>query len=332
MTRAYLIILKRPNQNHSPADFSSNQPAFFISMLGNSQNDIEPAYLSQLHLFNANFSIVPRHSLINFIHSLSGRQSLAIRFKSCSCNGLPSKSSADSCCCPLASNCTRSSDSPLRAPKRPGCPPCQCLRLDSPIARLRDLQEPTKMCVGKFVSCGRLTLAGTDSLKPPASNTFLQVLAIGKGIFNYTCAGVPPESPPEFDAQYTELYDAAPLISVLPDEETFHSLVPMILGYDYERMENSTMTCMGSIGTLNATAVITLYDIDTFEVSRSETVLAPENPDKNAMWSHTWSANNTWDIYRVETYGGRPPPLCKGQPDVIEIEYAAEYWFYRHDE
>ncbi len=135
-----------------------------------------------------------------------------------------------------------------------------------------------------------------------------------------------------FDAQYTELYNAAPLIPVLPDEETFHSLVPMILGYNYEEMDNSTMKCMGSIGTLNGTAVISLYDIDTFEVPHSETVLAPENPDKNAMWSHAWSANSTWEVYRIETYGGRPPPLCKGQPDVIEIEYAAEYWFYRMDE
>jgi hypothetical protein len=168
-----------------------------------------------------------------------------------------------------------------------------------------------------------------DSLHSPPDDSILQALAIGKGIFNYTCEEVPESRPPKFDAQYTELYNAAHLVAILPDEDSFHALIPMTLGYDYEAMENSTMACMGSIGTLDGTAVITLYDIDTFEAAQSETVLAPEETEKNAMWSHAWSNDRLWDVYRVETYGGRPPATCRGQADVIEIEYAAEYWFYK---
>lgn len=32
--------------------------------------------------------------------------------------------------------------------------------------------------------------------------------------------------------------------------------------------------------------------------------------------------------YRVETAGGKPPKSCKGQPAKIEVQYAAQYWFY----
>lgn len=33
-------------------------------------------------------------------------------------------------------------------------------------------------------------------------------------------------------------------------------------------------------------------------------------------------------IYRVKTIGGNPPPTCDGQPAVIKVDYAAQYWFY----
>ncbi|RMZ91943.1 hypothetical protein DV736_g833, partial [Chaetothyriales sp. CBS 134916] len=169
----------------------------------------------------------------------------------------------------------------------------------------------------------------TDSLAGPASNTHLQALAIGKGLLNFTCAGQDPDSAPTFVNQFTELYNAAPLIPSLPNEDAFHLLVPTILGYNYERINNGSLNCMGIIGTLDGAAVITLFDIDTFEVYLSEHVLAPDDQGKNAIWSRSCSADGTWEVYRVETSGGQPPASCQGQPAVMEIECAAEYWFYR---
>lgn len=32
--------------------------------------------------------------------------------------------------------------------------------------------------------------------------------------------------------------------------------------------------------------------------------------------------------YRVETAGGKAPKSCKGQPKKIQVQYAAQYWFY----
>lgn len=32
--------------------------------------------------------------------------------------------------------------------------------------------------------------------------------------------------------------------------------------------------------------------------------------------------------YRLETAGGKAPKSCKGQPSKIQVQYAAQYWFY----
>ena len=32
--------------------------------------------------------------------------------------------------------------------------------------------------------------------------------------------------------------------------------------------------------------------------------------------------------YRVETAGGKAPPTCEGQASHLEVQYAAQYWFY----
>ena len=34
------------------------------------------------------------------------------------------------------------------------------------------------------------------------------------------------------------------------------------------------------------------------------------------------------EVYRLNTAGGNPPPTCEGQLAAIEVQYAAEYWFY----
>ena len=34
------------------------------------------------------------------------------------------------------------------------------------------------------------------------------------------------------------------------------------------------------------------------------------------------------EVYRVETAGGEQPETCVGQPAMIEVQYAAQYWFY----
>ena len=34
------------------------------------------------------------------------------------------------------------------------------------------------------------------------------------------------------------------------------------------------------------------------------------------------------EVYRVETAGGKAPGTCEGLVGVVEVPYAAQYWFY----
>lgn len=138
-----------------------------------------------------------------------------------------------------------------------------------------------------------------------------------------------PANPPEFIAQYTELYDAAPLANALPNEQSFHELMPSLLQYDYATLSNSSLECMGSIGTLDGFAVIILNDIDTFQVASYEAVNSPANDTEDGVWSHSVTTDFEWEVYRVEMAGGAIPADCSGQNVTFNVEYVAEYWFYR---
>lgn len=135
---------------------------------------------------------------------------------------------------------------------------------------------------------------------------------------------------PEVQAQSTQLYDAAPLIPGLVDEEAFHSLVPQLYQFDYMEIKNSTLDCMGTIGTINNTAIVTLFEVATFEARPYEFVLPPADLASNGVWAHSRSRAYSWDIYRVEVAGGAPP-VCGNQATTMEIGYAAEYWFYHSE-
>lgn len=143
----------------------------------------------------------------------------------------------------------------------------------------------------------------------------------------FYCRGDGPNEVAEFQSQSAQLYNVAPLVPRLPSEQAFHSLVPQIYDYDYMQLRNSSLECMGTIGTVNDTAVVTLFDIATFQAHLFESVLAPNDPEKNGRWAHSVSPERSWDIYRVEVAGGIPP-ICGDEELVFEKEYAAEYWFF----
>ena len=119
----------------------------------------------------------------------------------------------------------------------------------------------------------------------------------------------------------------APLIARLATEAAFHSLVLQFYDFDYMELQNSTLECMGTIGTDNDTAIVTLFEIATFEALAYETVLPPDDPRFNGRWAHSHSPKRSWDVYRVEMAGGAAP-VCDHQATTLEVGYAAEYWFY----
>ncbi|KAJ9638019.1 hypothetical protein H2204_004610 [Knufia peltigerae] len=168
----------------------------------------------------------------------------------------------------------------------------------------------------------------TDALTAPAADKHLQYLAIARGFYFYNCSA--PDTSPVFEYQSTQLYNAAPLLAPSMVEETFHALIPQLYGYDYAQLDNSTLECMGTIGTDNNTAIVTLFDIATFEAIPVDSVLAPNDPKENGRWAHSISPGKSWEVYRVEVVGGSPP-VCGREVASYEREYAAEYWFFHSD-
>jgi hypothetical protein len=153
---------------------------------------------------------------------------------------------------------------------------------------------------------------------------------VARGVYTYTCTGGGASETPLFQSQSTQLYNAASLVARLASEVTLHSLIPQLYDYDYGQLENSTLECMGTIGTINDTAIVTLFEITTFAALPYESVLAPSDPDNNGRWAHSVSPEKSWDVYRVEVAGGAPP-VCGDQALAYEKEYAAEYWFFHSE-
>ncbi|EXJ60308.1 hypothetical protein A1O7_04460 [Cladophialophora yegresii CBS 114405] len=173
---------------------------------------------------------------------------------------------------------------------------------------------------------------------PPSTGPFLfkaaepatrgsHYLAIARGFYMYLCPGKSPNEAAQFQSQSTQLYDAAPLIPNLPNEAAFHELPGRLYDFDYAELRNTTLDCMGTIGTDNNTAIVTLFEIATFEALPYESVLPPDHTDEDGRWAHSVSRKRDWDIYRVKTSGGTPP-TCDGTRFMAEKEYTAEYWFF----
>jgi Protein of unknown function (DUF3455) len=165
-------------------------------------------------------------------------------------------------------------------------------------------------------------------LSPPGANKFLALLALGRGTFNYSCEDAQPANAPAFKEQYTELYDATPLLPLSSDEDYFHDLIEDLYKYDYGQNMNSTLECVGSIGTLHGTAVVTLYEIDIFDAYIEESHPSHDEPDVNGVWAHSRSPDGNWEMYRVRMVGGAVPKTCQGWEGSFDVPYAAEYWFF----
>lgn len=59
---------------------------------------------------------------------------------------------------------------------------------------------------------------------------------------------------------------------------------------------------------------------------------ASPDPTKDVPWLKLQTKIATGctisEVYRINTMGGVAPATCSGQPKLIQVQYAAEYWFY----
>jgi hypothetical protein len=121
------------------------------------------------------------------------------------------------------------------------------------------------------------------------------------------------------------------LIPAGEPESYLQNLVEELYYYDYASIRNGTVECIGTIGTLNETAVVTLFEIDTFQPFLEEAVSAPNDPKNNGLWAHSRTWDNEWEMYRVQMVGGAVPQTCADMDSSFDVRYASEYWFYHLD-
>lgn len=155
----------------------------------------------------------------------------------------------------------------------------------------------------------------------------LQYLALARGTNLYDCRGRDPTQAPVFELQTATLWDGAPIVAKLSSENSFHSLIPQLLEFDYSALANSSLICIGTITTIDKETSINLSNVGMISATVRDTVNAPADPLLNLPWAHIVSHDLSWNIYRVETALGGSPLTCDGR-DTIETVFAAEYWFY----
>ncbi|CAI7668547.1 unnamed protein product [Penicillium palitans] len=199
-----------------------------------------------------------------------------------------------------------------------------------------------------------LSLDATKSPLPaPSTNMTLKYVALGRGTQNYTCpynGSVISNSTtikPKATGAAATLFDASCIASsslaLLHEVPAIISATPLgslalmatlvaqgtrstnlIIGEHYFDAGGDPVFDMGLSGSNSWVAT-----------SKIASTPAPKSKSKSRSSSDVpWlklgykKGNGIREVYRVVTSQGDPPVTCAGQDATIQVDYAAEYWFY----
>jgi len=166
----------------------------------------------------------------------------------------------------------------------------------------------------------------------------LKAIAIGHGTQNYTCAAGSTNAPVPIGAK-AELLDASCLLPLFPTAEAaeiLNELPGYLLNYDFAAIGNSSIPVIGhhyfantGPAPVNGTPTFDLGSRGFLSCKKVGDIKAPGNAgvDWLQLTAKEPSTGLT-EVYRVETAKGQAPKSCVGQPKDIEVQYAAQYWFY----
>ena len=141
-----------------------------------------------------------------------------------------------------------------------------------------------------------------------------------------------------------DLLDATPLLPLFPSSESqsiLNLLPEYLVSFDFAVIENSTIPILGR-HIFDAAGVPTfdLGSIGLLKAKKIANIAAPPTACKGANgkgngavdWlalSEVSGSINLKEVYRVETAGGKAPASCGGgAAHHIEVQYAAQYWFF----
>ena len=139
------------------------------------------------------------------------------------------------------------------------------------------------------------------------------------------------------------MFDASRILQFIPPsegEELLDLLPSYLVSFDFQSLESSFLAVLGH-HEFDASGV-PVFDLGNKGLLRGKkeaAIAAPEDAYKGPFdqgngavdWLELCAVAGSKQIqrgYRVETAGGKPPKSCTGQPAFLQIEYAAQYWFY----
>ncbi|KAL8694032.1 MAG: hypothetical protein Q9218_001270 [Villophora microphyllina] len=184
---------------------------------------------------------------------------------------------------------------------------------------------------------------GSASLPSPTAGLSLKAITFGRGTQNYTCKAGSTAAPTAVGAR-ADLFDAAPLLPFLPspDCQAILNLLPeYLVSFDAAILLSASIPTLGK-HFFDAAGVPT-FDLGTkglLKAKKIANIAAPATACKGANgkgdgavdWLALTEAPgsiNLKEVYRVETAGGKAPASCGGGPDHdIQVQYAAQYWFF----
>lgn len=165
---------------------------------------------------------------------------------------------------------------------------------------------------------------------------------------NYTCKGKAPTDPPSQIGATASLYNATCLSVLYGDLFTLGPTAALQFPYPTSEKSSLPPSNLDLSGHHYFTDLTTpAFDLNTKADSLGFVLTkklagtpAPPLADGqtpigygNVPWllleAKTGTTGSVQKIYRVNTAGGSPPPNCANQPDFFEVQYAAEYWFYK---
>ncbi|KAL9603983.1 MAG: hypothetical protein Q9179_002011 [Wetmoreana sp. 5 TL-2023] len=185
---------------------------------------------------------------------------------------------------------------------------------------------------------------GSASLPSPAAGLSLKAITLGRGTQNYTCKAGSTAAPVAVGAK-ADLLDATPLLPLFPSpsqSQTILNLLPeYLVSFDFAIIETSSIPILGKH--IFDGAGVPTFDLGKNGVLKAKkiaNIAAPATACKGANGKGNGAVD--WlaltevpgsvglkEVYRVETAGGKAPASCGGGPDHhIEVDYAAQYWFF----
>lgn len=200
----------------------------------------------------------------------------------------------------------------------------------------------------------KMAVASPEPLPEPAEGHTVKHVAIGRGIQNYTCDANNATAPPKAFGAEAVLFDASCIAAMYPD---LLDLLPRVaLSFNFSdsdvlpnaqrpdtRMGPSNLAVSGvhyfdsdKVPFFNLTTA--RADIGEVGVAKNASVPAPNDasPGQQGEPAVAWlklvkttATGGLQEVYRLGTAGGSPPKTCEGMPEIFQVAYAAQYWFFQ---